>query len=482
MNTHRKVSDKVAISDVTLDESIYPREKIDHKRVSIFAENLRENVKFDPIVVQIHPKKKGKYRILDGVHRWNAHKEVGLTDIQVIILDLEGMEPLLYAAKMAIGPKQLTENETRSTARRAFQNNSRLTSSEIGRLIGRSRQAIDNYIADLRAVRQIKLDLKIWRMNRLGIPQERIAMRLGETRNILRNHLVKMPIMAKSPNSDLSSGLTIPQVAVKHGWSEPMLWSLVLKGKSDQTRFKNLGWGLRTWDLWNFNDCDPRFGDEWPGRIPAQMIGHILFYFSSPGDLIFDPMAGGGVTADTCLALGRRCWSLDMEDRADSRPEIEPYHWNMTIKNWEDTILAGREKPDLIIFDPPYFQKKAASYGENSIARLPRLEYLHFLENFFRFFKKNTKKTTRFALINSDWRDFQSCPALKEEAQNAILLTDYYKILETAGWELTHIIQAPLSSERFNAITVSAMQEKKILGVTSRYILLLKQKPDIDKK
>ena len=88
MNTHRKVSDKVAISDVTLDESIYPREKIDHKRVSIFAENLRENVKFDPIVVQIHPQKKDKYRILDGVHRWNAHKEIGLTDIQVIIIDL----------------------------------------------------------------------------------------------------------------------------------------------------------------------------------------------------------------------------------------------------------------------------------------------------------------------------------------------------------------------------------------------------------
>lgn len=79
-------------------------------------------------------------------------------------------------------------------------------------------------------------------------------------------------------------------------------------------------------------------------------------------------------------------------------------------------------------------------------------------------------------MINADWRDFQSCPALEEETQNAILLTDYHKILEPAGWELTHIIQAPLSSERFNAITVKAMQDKKILGVTSRYILMLKQK------
>ena len=476
MTIRNNVSDKVAISEVILDESIYPREKIDHRRVSIFAENLRENFQFDPIEVQIHPQKKGKYRILDGVHRWSAYKEVGLTDIPVIIKDLKGIDPLLYAAKMAIGPKQLTEKETRSTARRAFQNNSRLTSSEIGRLIGRSRQTIDNYIADLRAVRQIKLDRKIWRMNRLGIPQERIARRLGVTRESISKHLVKMPTLAFLLNTDLSLGLTIPQVATKHNWSEPMLYSLALDGQNDQARFKALGWGLRTWDLWNFNECDPRFGDDWPGRIPAQMIGHILFYFSHPGDLIFDPMAGSGVTADTCLALGRKCWSLDMEERPDLRPEIEPYYWDMTIKNWEDTILAGREKPDLIIFDPPYFQKKAADYGENSIARMSRRAYLHFLDNFFRFLKKTTKETTRLALINSDWHDFQGCPAFEEETQNAILLTDYYKILEPAGWELTHIIQAPLSSERFNAITVSAMQKKKILGVPSRYILMLKQK------
>jgi len=48
---------------------------------------------------------------LDGAHRWNAHKEAGLTDIPVIIKDLKGIDPLLYAAKMAIGPKQLTEKK-----------------------------------------------------------------------------------------------------------------------------------------------------------------------------------------------------------------------------------------------------------------------------------------------------------------------------------------------------------------------------------
>jgi len=110
-----------------------------------------------------------------------------------------------------------------------------------------------------------------------------------------------------STNLGPSKGFTVSQVAEKHGWAEPLVWSIALKGKSDLDRFKELNWGLRTWDLWNWNDCDRRFGDDWPGRIPAQLIAHILFYFSKQNDLILDPMAGGGVAPDTCLALSRRC-------------------------------------------------------------------------------------------------------------------------------------------------------------------------------
>jgi len=82
-----------------------------------------------------------------------------------------------YAAKKAIGPKQLNEEEAKNTARRAFRNNSGLTSSEIGKAIGRSRRTAGSYIADLRAAVQMDLHLKIFRMHRLGIPQARIAKR-----------------------------------------------------------------------------------------------------------------------------------------------------------------------------------------------------------------------------------------------------------------------------------------------------------------
>jgi len=472
---------KIPISDIFIDYTIYPREKIDPKRIGIFAENIRDGHKFDPIEVQPHPEKPGKYRILDGVHRWNAYKSTGITELEVIIKDLDGVDPLLYAATKAIGPRQLTEDETRSTARRAYQNNPKLTSSEIGKAIGRARRTVDSYIADLRAAIQMDLEIKIFRMNRLGIPQDRIANRLGIPQQTIADHLPKKAVLPNPVKADLSRGFTVPQVAEKHGWTESMVWAIALEGKSDLLRFKELNWGLRTWDLWEWNDCDRRFGDDWPGRIPAQLIAHILYYFSNQNDLVFDPMGGGGVTPDTCLALGRKCWSLDMIDRPDTRPEIEQHYWDVK-SNFESAStsnpfsLNSKEKPDLIIFDPPYFDKKAKSYDKKSISMLPKKEYLAFFEGFLAWLRRKVKKTTRLAFINANWRDFQNTPAIEEQPEGAILIFEYHKIFHKTGWQPTHVIQAPMSSERFHAGVVSAMQKKKILGVTSRYLIVLKTK------
>ena len=203
------------------------------------------------------------------------------------------------------------------------------------------------------------------------------------------------------------------------------------------------------------------------------MIAHILYYFSDQNDLVFDPMAGGGVVADTCRAFNRKCWSFDMDDRPDTRPEIEPYFWDITNLVWP---IKGKTKPDLIIFDPPYFKKQSDNYDPDGISGMSKANYLQFLESFFALAHLNAKKTTQMAFINADWRDFQNTPAKNETRVNSILINDYLRILDQSGWEETHIFQAPLSSERFKANVVSAMQKKKIIGVTSRYVIISKKK------
>jgi len=307
----------IALSDLVLDNSIYPRLNVDHRRVALFVENLRDGFHFDPIEVEPHPLQEEKYRILDGFHRVQANKDIGNDRIAAKIIRLSGTDPLLYAASRAIGPRQLTEEDARNTARRAYEKNPQLTASEIGKAIGRSRQAVDRYVADLRAVVNEELELKILRLHRLGIPQERITRSLGISQQLISHHLQKMLTWAIFVNTELKKGFTAAQVAEKHAWPEPLVWSLALEGKDDLERFRSLNWGLQAWDVWNVNDCDHRFGDEWPGRIPAQLVAHILYFFSNPNNLVLDPMAGGGVVPDTCLAMGRRCWSFDMRDLGD---------------------------------------------------------------------------------------------------------------------------------------------------------------------
>ena len=324
---------------------------------------------------------------------------------------------------------------------------------------------MDNYIADLRASFQQDINQKIFNMIRLGIPQQRISDRLNILQSKISGYLSDMLILANPINSDLERGFTVSQVAEKHGWPEPLVWSLKLEGKNDLAKCDELKWEIRPWNYWEWFEPDKRFGDEWPERLPAQIIANILYFFSKEGDLVFDPMAGGGVVSDTCLALNRRCWSFDMADRPDKRPEIEPYLWDIKNLKWP---VSGKTKPDLIFFDPPYYKGE----GEDDISKLEKEEYLKFIEIFLKLASENSKKNTKLAMICPDWRDFWNTPAMDENPDKSILISDYAEKIENAGWRISDLIQAPRSPERFQGDAAAEMEKKKILGVTGRHVVV----------
>jgi len=49
---------------------------------------MRDGFAFEPIDVEVHPEERGKYRILDGVHRWHAYKSLGANEIDVHVFHL----------------------------------------------------------------------------------------------------------------------------------------------------------------------------------------------------------------------------------------------------------------------------------------------------------------------------------------------------------------------------------------------------------
>ena len=86
----------------------------------------------------------------------------------------------------------------------------------------------------------MELDLKLFRMQVIGIPQERIANRLGIPQKTVFNHLAKLATLPKWLNSDVEKGFTVPQVTEKHDWPEPLVWAVKLKTKEDMAKYKEL--------------------------------------------------------------------------------------------------------------------------------------------------------------------------------------------------------------------------------------------------
>lgn len=243
-------------------------------------------------------------------------------------------------------------------------------------------------------------------------------------------------------------------------------------GLSDQERFEKLGWGLRAWDDWRFNECDPRFGDDWPGRIPGQLVGHVLYYYTRRGDLVLDPMAGGGVVPDVCKVFKRKCKAFDLATRPE-RPEIRSHVWELGNMRWPEVVA-----PDLIFMDAPYFDKKKSEYAEKAsgtavpVSDLDRSRYLDFFYEFFALASENVAAGAWLAFLNADWYDFQSTPAVSEDASRAITVLDYAELMDMAGWQVVRLIDTPMSSQRFNPGVVAAMQKRRILGTIRRTLIM----------
>jgi hypothetical protein len=127
------------------------------------------------------------------------------------------------------------------------------------------------------------------------------------------------------------------------------------------------------YDVWSFRH-NRAFGIPHPGSIPAAIIAHTLHYFTAPGALVVDPMAGGGTVLDVCQAMGRRCLAYDLEP---SRRDIARHD----IRTGFPPGVVGA---DLVFCDPPYYTMLACAYPVDSVASASLHEWITFLHQLAR--------------------------------------------------------------------------------------------------
>lgn len=127
------------------------------------------------------------------------------------------------------------------------------------------------------------------------------------------------------------------------------------------------------YDVWSFRH-DQAFGLPHPGSIPPGIVAHTLHYYTRPGDLVVDPMAGGGATIDVCEAMGRRCLAYDI---APVRPDI-------TRHDVRTGLPAETSGCHLVFLDPPYHTMLAHRYDGPGVAETNLHEWVSFLQSLVR--------------------------------------------------------------------------------------------------
>ncbi len=213
------------------------------------------------------------------------------------------------------------------------------------------------------------------------------------------------------------------------------------------------------YNVWNFNQCDPRFGQPHPGQIQGQVLVNLLLWLTEPYDMVVDPMAGGGTTIDVCKYLRRRYRCFDIDPR---RPDIQ--QWDVS-KGYPRLY----RKPSLIFLDPPYWRLKRDEYSKNGAAMGSYKEWLKFMGELAESSAAAVKPGGHIALMSESFLDE------KETGRFLFINRDCTVLFEKAGLKGVQEISVNFTSGIKSFRDVQYAKQKGILLDLKRDLLVFKR-------
>lgn len=311
---------EIPIEQVIFKDELYPRQQFDQETVNRYRQALD---KLPPIEIT------HEGVLIDGYHRLIAHRIEQKPAIQATIETLDKSLVLWESVKRnARHGFQLNQKDKQKLGRRFYQDGKPLP--DIAEVLSVTERAVSNWTQDLRQAEKEERDNKIWEMWLACHTQEEIGETVGLDKSNVGRDLDRLR------NGKLSE----------------------LQHPPDS---------LQVYNLWNFHSNDDRYGMDYPGRIPGQIVENILHYYTKPFDVIVDPFGGGGTTLDACKVMDRRYRVYDLKPVRDD------------IKQHDITTGFPTEARgcDLIFLDPPYWSQKQGEYSADgtNLANLPLDEF-----------------------------------------------------------------------------------------------------------
>jgi len=313
---------KMKVIDVIYREDLYPRLNKSVETVQKYAEDLSV---LPPI--EINQNKE----LIDGWHRWTAHKKQKAEYIPCITTETTSDSHLLELAieRNASHGLQLSQEDKRDMARKIYHTTSERERDDkkkhLAKILSVSDRTVRGWLSRIDKDSKEARNRRIFDLWMQCYTQEEISDRENVAKSQVNEICSKMAELPES-NKPAASHLTDFDPPIYNVWKQ-------------QEKSK---------------------GSSHFGNSESRWLDNLLYLYTNPLDVVVDPFAGGGSTIDVCKKRFRRYWVSDRAPIVERETEIRKHDVTDGLPNlprWKDISL--------VYLDPPYWKQAEGEYSDD---------------------------------------------------------------------------------------------------------------------
>jgi hypothetical protein len=353
------------VSEVIFRKDLYPR--IEHSAATVqkYAEDLDV---LPPIEVN------QRNEIIDGWHRWTAHKKAGAETIRITVTKTASDAHLLELAieRNAAHGLQLSQEDKRDMARKIYSSTSEADRDEkkrtLARILSVSDRTVRDWLSRMDKDAKAKRNKRIFNMWLACATQDEIAKAVGCTHPTVgavlkasgfvnNGNIAEIYKTAVSSDEEADAADDADEAAGLHD-GRHRLTKDQLQSATHEREFKP-----PLYNVWKQQEKTP--GASHFGNSEVRWVDNLLYLYTQPFDVVVDPFAGGGSTIDLCKKRLRRYWVSDRKPTADTIRQHDLTVGLPRLPRWQDVRL--------VYLDPPYWAQAACKYSDDAedLANMP---------------------------------------------------------------------------------------------------------------
>lgn len=426
---------EIPVDSVVYRTDLYPRIETSAVTVQKYAEDLDV---LPPIEVNQH------FELIDGWHRWTAHRKNEAAKIRVVVTETKSDAELLELAieRNASHGLQLSQEDKEKMAGRLYKaflvdkpSKERREDYKVKlvKILGASARSVQRWTSRDDKDHERDLENEVFGMWLACGTHEEIAERVGWARSKVTEFVDKRQ-MALSDKTD--------------------------SGEYSRARHGNEAFERPLYNVWKQQTKSTGSGHF--GNSESRWVDNLLYLYTDPFDVVIDPFAGGGSTIEVCKKRFRRYWVSDRKPIVEREHQIRQHDLTTglpALPQWKDVRL--------VYLDPPYWKQAEGQYSSDAddLANMPLEQFNETLAGVINGFAKKLKPGAAIALIiqPTQWK--------APEKQYTDHVADMLRMVKLP---VDLRIQCPYESQQCTAQMVEWAKTNRKVLVLSREIVVWK--------